>query len=335
MARRKPRLIGCALAILAALASASAGWTWLGIRPMSARDAFYIRIVGFRGLDRVLTDLERKSAVRNATAAYLYARLRGRASRVTTGTYRILPGDDIDSILAGLRRPVRQMVRLPETNWAARSANLLEKHGVSTAADYLKLVRDPAGLQQDVGFRLPESGSLEGYLYPDTYDLPPLLGARETIVRQLRNFEKRVLSGKAPPPRLHRAIIVASMIELEVAKDAERPIVAGVIENRLAKGMPLQIDATINYALGRWRALTRKDIRETESPYNTYLNRGLPPGPICSPSAVSIRAALSPAKHDLLYYVAMPDGRHLFSSTYDEHLRNVAKRRLALAGARA
>jgi UPF0755 protein len=115
------------------------------------------------------------------------------------------------------------------------------------------------------------------------------------------------------------------MVELEVAKDEERPIVAGVIENRLKRKMPLQIDATLLYGIGKWRRLTFKDYKEIKSPYNTYTHQGLPPGPICSPTVKSIEAALHPATHNYLYYVAMPEGYHLFAETYKEHLANIKK----------
>jgi UPF0755 protein len=107
-------------------------------------------------------------------------------------------------------------------------------------------------------------------------------------------------------------------------------MVAGVIENRLRRGMPLQIDATVNYGMQEWRPLKVSEYRSVRSPYNTYLIPGLPPGPICSPTAKSIAAALQPARHDFLYYVAMPDGKSVFSRTYPEHLANVARRRAAI-----
>jgi UPF0755 protein len=110
------------------------------------------------------------------------------------------------------------------------------------------------------------------------------------------------------------------MIELESGNDADRPVIASVIENRLAKNMRLQIDATLLYAISEWRRLTFKDYRTIDSPYSTYKNSGLPPGPICSPSVKSVEAALKPAKTKYLYYVAKPDGSHIFSETYDAHL---------------
>jgi UPF0755 protein len=119
-------------------------------------------------------------------------------------------------------------------------------------------------------------------------------------------------------------------VEMEVARDDERPLVAAVIWNRLAKKMPLQIDAAINYGIQKWRPLTYDDYKNVDSPYNLYRNKGLPPGPICSPTVKSVQAALNPAENGYLYYVAMPSGQHLFATSLDEHNRNVAKRRAAL-----
>ncbi len=301
------------------------------IQPTAPGMPLYVRYDQPTPLATVLTDLESRGVVRSARAMALYARLRRRAEPVRVGTYEVRGGLLPDPLLAALRKPVRQMVRLPETNWSSRSANILQKKGVTKAADYNAAVKDPARFKGAVSFPLPK-GSLEGYLYPDTYDLPPLLGAEGVIRRQLQNFEKRVWKGLAEPKNLHAVLTKASLVELEVAKDDERPIVAGVIENRLRLGMRLQIDAAVLFAMQKWQRLTFKQIREADSPYNTYLHAGLPPGPICSPSVKSIRAALKPAKHAYLYYVALPDGHHLFSATYEEHLANIARRKKALAG---
>lgn len=327
-ARRK---VGRWIVVAALMALAAAAlWLQREIEPTAPGPAFYVRIDRATPLERVLADLQAKGAVRNAAAMRFYALLRRKAQDVGTGTFELRPGLRPDPLLAALRKPVRQMVRIPETNWSTRTANILEREGVTTAAQYNEWVAKPEAFEGYVQFPLPKD-SLEGYLYPDTYDLPPLLGAEQVVRRQLKNFEKRVWTGLDRPKDLHRVLTVASLVELEVMRDEERPIVAGVIENRLARNMRLQIDATVLFAMKKWQNLTFKQIRETDSPYNTYLHAGLPPGPICSPSVKSIEGALHPAKHNYLYYVALPDGRHLFSATYSEHLKNIQKRKAALA----
>lgn len=322
-----------ALAVLAGL-GAWAGWSWLmrETEPKLSSEPFYVRFEDSTPLATALASLQEKGVVRNADALKLYARWKKGPPTVASGTYQVRPGLKRDEILKVLQEPVQQMVRLSERKWAARNAPTLEKNQVGSADEYVSLAAQPLMFEKEVEFKLPAT-SLEGYLYPDTYDLPPLLGAKATIERQLRAFQEKAYEELGKPANLHRLVTVASMIELEVALDEERPIVAGVIENRLRLGMPLQIDATILYGLGKWRTLTTDDYRNVISPYNTYLHKGLPPGPICSPSIKSLKAAQKPAKHNFLYYVAIPDGslRHLFSKSYSEHLRNVRRRRHEIA----
>ncbi|MBI5705737.1 MAG: endolytic transglycosylase MltG [Armatimonadetes bacterium] len=306
-------------------------WLNTQLAPMPPADPVYVRYEVRSPLVRALEDLEKRSIVRNARVLALWSRFKRYPALVGVGTYQVRPGMKPEEILAALQLPVRRMVRLPETNWLERSANLLEKNGVCKAGEYVELAHDPARFKDLAGFPIPESGSLEGYLYPDTYDLPPLIGAEGTVKRQLEAFRDKVWRVIEPPKDLRRVLTVASLVQLEVKEDPERPIVAGVIENRLRLGMPLQIDATILYAMKKWKNLSRAEIAGTDSPYNTYLRKGLPPGPICSPSFRSIDAALHPAKHSYLYYVALPTGKHLFSATYDEHLRNIQRRKKALA----
>ncbi len=278
---------------------------------------------------KVLADLQDRKIIRSRHALRLYGMMNKKSDSVKSGTYKVWRGMTPDELYATLTKPIRQMFRMPETNWARRSANLLERANITTAGEYMDLWAEPDRFESSV---LPVKGkkSLEGFLYPDTYDFPPLLGAEGVVQRQLDNFEKRVMPHIDKEDDLYRILIVASLVELEVAKDSERPIVAGIIYNRLKVGMRLEIDACINYALQEWRPLTYADLKNVNSPFNTYLNTGLPPTPICSPTLKSILAAKTPAKHNFLYYVAMPEKYHLFSESYAEHLRNIAKRKAAL-----
>lgn len=307
----------------------SALWLSNGTRPLPPGEETLIRYEGRKPLTVVFGDLHRRGVIRSANAASIWARLKRHPSLVSTGTYKLRAGQTLDQIVAELQKPIRHMVRIPETNWAARTSHILERDKVCSAQSYMDLVKDPAAFKGTVSFPLPKD-TLEGYLYPDTYDFPPLLGARGVIERQLQNFEKRVWEGLKEPKDLARAVNIGSLVEMEVAVDKERPMVAGVIENRLKKGMRLQIDAAINYGIQKWRPLTLADYKDVDSPYNLYRVDGLPPTPICSPTVESIEAALNPAHHDKFYYVALPDKTSLFAATYPEHLRNVAKRRAAI-----
>ncbi|MBC8065912.1 MAG: endolytic transglycosylase MltG [Chlorobia bacterium] len=315
------------------LLAAGGGAYWLNSQLQPVNPADKPRLIRFEDSSGIVTALERLEAgkvIKSTLAARIYLKWEKGPSTVRVGTYKLGGNMSLREVVDALQKPIKRLVRLPETNWAARTANLLEKDQLGTAKEYMALVKSPGEFAKDFSFPFP-SDSLEGYLYPDTYDLPPLMPAKAVVRRQLENFEKRVWEGLGKPKNLHRVIIIASMVEMEVARDEERPMVAAVIENRLKKGIRLQIDAAINYGIQKWRPLTYADYRNVDSPYNLYRVDGLPPGPICSPSIKSIRAALNPDTHKYLYYVALPSGRSLFAETYDQHLKNVAKRRAAIA----
>jgi UPF0755 protein len=273
-------------------------------------------------LDSALKTLQQKGVVRSPEPAKLFLRLTGRTTGIRRGTFEVAPGMDLPEVMKVLQTPIRRMVRIPEGWWITRVAARLEKEQVAAAQEYIDLARKPSEFVGVVSFPLPKD-TLEGYLYPDTYDLPPLLGARETITQQLKAFEAKVIPAMRKDANLTRAVNIAAMVELEAGVDPERAKIAGVIENRLRKGMTLDIDATVLYAMGRWHNLGRGVVRRVKHPYNTYLNRGLPPGPIGSPGLKSILAAAAPAKHEWLFYVAKPDRFHLFAKTYPDHNRNI------------
>ncbi|HTQ09975.1 MAG TPA: endolytic transglycosylase MltG [Fimbriimonadaceae bacterium] len=301
----------------------------LKLRPASPGTAFYIRIQAKEPLSTALHDLQERGVIQSASALGLYARVKKKESIVEAGTYSVAPGMTADEVLKALRTPVTVKVTIPEYYWLGETARRMEDDQVAKAEDFVALAAQPKLFAKEVTFPLPEN-SLEGYLFPDTYRMQPMVGAKAAISQLLETFDRKVWRGLGQPKNLRNVIIVASMVEREAKLDKDRPIIAGVIENRLAKGMPLQVDATVLYAQQRWHQPTRYDIKHTYSPYNTYLFKGLPPGPICSPGLKSIKAALNPAKTNYLYYVGMPDGRTLYAETEEEHRANIAKRRRAL-----
>lgn len=317
-----------ALGLAGVLAGAGvAGYTWFdsNLGPSPLTEPKYVHLDGPIGRKAVIAKLRREGVIKNYQAFELYAQWRRVPSEYRGGIFLFKPGMTPDEILSNLQRPVRQMVRIPEGRWIARVAPLLEEKEVCSAAEYIDLANRPDEFRRKFPWLPAGIRSLEGYLFPDTYDLPPTLGARRTIETQLANFERRVEPEKIAKDRLHRYVVIASMVELEAKLDEERPKVAGVIENRLRKPMRLEIDATVLYALQEWKVLGPGIVRTVESPFNTYLNDGLPPGPIGSPGLASIKAAQAPASHPYLFYVAKGDGSgaHLFSTTYGDHLRNI------------
>ncbi|NUQ02105.1 MAG: endolytic transglycosylase MltG, partial [Armatimonadetes bacterium] len=226
----------------------------------------------------------------------------------------------LDKLVSG--KVATRRVTFPEGYALAAMAQRCEQAGIGPAAEYRRLATAAAA---SFGVKdLPAGASLEGYLFPATYHLPLDAGPRELIEAQVAAFVKawrQASAGVQPRRPRHELVTMASLIEREVRVADERARVAGVIANRLAKNMRLEIDATVIYALGEHRTRVLYRDLEVDSPYNTYRRKGLPPGPIANPGEASLTAALRPEQHAYLYYVLTAGGRHLFSRTWAEHLR--------------
>ncbi len=325
-----------ALAILGAMAGVSYWILMRSLAPVSiVGETRYLRIDRGETISDALSKAERIGALRSKKGTQLYARVFGGRGEVAEGTYEIntaMRGTDIAKVLLS-QKPIRQNVLIREGLWMDRVATVLEENNVCEKSEAIEAFQDPERFEVTAGFPLPAE-SLEGYLFPDTYDLPPLFGPERAVRKMLDAFRKKVYEPlQSPDPqKLHEWVIVGSMIELEAEKADERPKIAGVIYNRLEIGMRLQIDATVAYAKGVMGRLFFKDY-EIDHPYNTYKIQGLPPGPICSPGAASVIAAANPEQHEYLFYVALPDGSHLFGKTYEEHLANIEVSRRAFARA--
>jgi len=221
-------------------------------------------------------------------------------------------------------------VTLPEGLPKWEVAEILETKLILDKDEFLSLVGDPGSFQEQVSFSLPED-SLEGYLYPDTYYFCWDEDPQRIIRKFLSRFQEEILplyqkSGLSADYSPQEIVTLASIVEKEARFSSEKAIVAAVFYNRLKRGMKLGACPTVKYALGSFsKKLGKDDLTNTISPYNTYLNYGLPPGSICSPGKESIAAVLNPAEVDYLYFVAKGDGTHQFSSTYRQHLRAVEK----------
>jgi UPF0755 protein len=209
-------------------------------------------------------------------------------------------------------------------------AELLEKKKLAAAETFLAAAAAPAVLR-----RLDIPGeSAEGYLFPDSYIFVKPVTPEEILEFMVRQFRRNVFPdaekrAKEAGLSLHQAVTIASIIEKETGVEEEKPIVSAVIRRRLDLGMPLQMDPTVIYGVKRFDGtVTRKDLR-TAGPYNTYLNRGLPPGPISNPGLAALDAALTPSKAEYLYFVSNNDGSHTFSRTFPEHNAAVERFRRA------
>lgn len=283
-------------------------------------------------LTRIAHLLAQQGLIRSATAFTWLAQRQGQAGRLHPGRYLLSPHQTPQAILDQLvaAKVATIKVTFPEGFTIDQMAVRVQARGLGRADRYRDLATREASSFGVEG--LPAGCSLEGYLFPDTYEVPWGADERALIRLQLERFEQvwGALVARYPRPRSrHEAVTLASLIEREARVEADRRLISGVLHNRLARGLRLEVDATVLYALGQHKSrLLYRDLR-VDSPYNTYRRAGLPPGPIANPGRASLEAALDPAPTDCLYYVARPDGSHLFSRTLTAH--NRAKREVRRA----
>lgn len=306
-------------------------------------EAVRVTIPAGTSSSQIAKKLEEEGLIKDSLIFSYYLKYKKEGSRFKAGEYELTPGKTLDQLIAKLNNgeTVKEEVdrlTIPEGYTVAQIAERLADQGVWQAEPFLKQVNDPIAIKSVLLAEIPDDKAikhrLEGYLFPETYEFKKGTTEAQVIERALQELEKKLstLSGdwrsKLQDRGLtfHQMLTIASLIEREVVVNEERPIVAGVIYNRLNKKMPLQIDATVQYLFDKQKErLFEKDL-QIESPYNTYLNTGLPPGPIASPSLASIEAALNPAETPYFFYVTKKDGSqgHLFAVTYEEHLKNIA-----------
>jgi UPF0755 protein len=285
-------------------------------------------------LRRVASDLERAGLVRSALAMIALARWRGVDGRLHAGEYDLAASWGTRRILDAMveGRIVTYELVIPEGLSAAEIAGRLEQTGLAPAAEFLAVVRDPA-VAIELGVEGP---GLEGYLFPETYQLPRGLEPRQ-IARILVGQFRRAWEPLAPAARargisMREAVTLASIVEKETAVAEERPLVASVFLNRLARGMRLESDPTTIYGIEGFDGnLTRAHLDDEQNLWNTYRVSGLPPTPIANPGAASLRAVVEPATSDYLYFVSRNDGSHVFARTYAEHVAHVNRHQRSAA----
>jgi UPF0755 protein len=318
-----------ALLVLAALAAAAwLAWRHETGRPLRAANAPPLIMVVDPGssVRDVGVQLYGMGLVRHPAVFQALVVVRGDQGRLRAGEYAIPGGLDLGQIVDKLVRGdiVRHVVTFPEGTSLEDMARIVAGQGLAPAA-FLAAARDPAPIRE----LDPDAPDLEGYVFPDTYDVSRLPGAPAALVaRAVRRFREVIGPDlpaiKAGTLTLRQVVTLASLVELETARPEERPRVAAVFRNRLAKRMLLQTDPTVIYALrkaGQYDGNIRKEDLEVDSPYNTYRYAGLPPGPIASPGRASLQAAVHPAPVQELYFVSRNDGSHEFSRTLAEHQR--------------
>jgi len=337
------------LKILAALillvlfaAAAAAGYVWYSIeKPCGTipADGLYVDIPHGASRRAVAHILKKAGVIRNSFAFELYARRHPKRT-LQAGEYLFdhpLAGKEVFWKLAD-GEVYEQPFTVREGETIFDIARDLEAAKYMAADDFLEAAEDPSEIRD----LFPEARTLEGFLFPATYNLPKHAPAHELTGMMVRKFREALANvvpnedpATDPPVSIGSVVTLASLVERETPKPDERPLVAGVFTNRLAKNMPLQCDPTVIYALQMDDeyngTLTLKDLR-LNTPYNTYRNKGLPPGPIGNPGEVALRAALHPAQTDYLYFVANTQGGHFFAPTLAEHNKNVAKYHRLLNG---
>jgi UPF0755 protein len=283
-------------------------------------------------------ELQSRGLIRSALTFRLMVESRGVGDRLAAGEYVLSPsmttGEVVDRVTRGDTRR-GPMFSVPE-GWSAREiAQQLDAQKMLSGREFMDLVQASPPIMSQA----PPGSSLEGYLFPDSYELNTRTTVNDLVRSMLEQLERRFdvsLRNKGAERGLtpHQVLTLASIIEREAAYPAERPLISAVYLNRLSAGMRLQADPTVQYAVapldpggvpgGFWKRDLTMDDLQVASPYNTYRQVGLPPGPICNPGIDSIRAAVDPAPVDFMYFMAKGDGMHAFARTEAEHRANVA-----------
>jgi UPF0755 protein len=326
------RLVRWLIVLLVLLIVASAAWLLIGAdRPYKgyAGSEQFVEIppgAGPAAIGRRLTDA---GVVRDRPSFRVALWRSGQARRLQAGEYRFDRPMSAREVIDKLARGdvFLRAVTFPEGLTIRQMAQIYQREGLGPAAEFVHAAQN-AALVREID---PAAEDLEGYLFPDTYTLPRKTTAEQLVQRMVTAFRDALtpeLLDRAAPRGLtvRQLVALASLVEKETAKPEERPLVAAVYANRLKVGMPMQADPTVIYALeriGKFSGnLTREDLR-FDSAYNTYRYPGLPPGPIASPGLASLEAAANPADVPYVYFVSRNDGSHVFSTTLDEHNRNV------------
>lgn len=314
-------------------AAAAAAWAWAVFAPYGRYPApRLVEIPAHSSTWQVARQLRGAGVIRNAPSFELWV-LAGSRRTLKAGWYRFDHAEAMPSIARRLERGdvfYRTLV-VPEGFNRFDIAHALERAGVVSADAFLAATADAAPVR-DLD---PQAISLEGFLYPDTYRLPPRISAPEIAGMMVHRFRQvwnqlrpEVSFGNAAgPDSFHEWLTIASLVEKETAQPPERPLIAGVFYNRLRQRVPLQCDPTVLYAAEAaghpvTGALRAADLR-LASPYNTYSHAGLPPGPIANPGRASLVAAAHPAATKFLYFVSNGAGGHRFARTLSEQDRNI------------
>jgi len=306
-----------ALLALTVLFVGSIYWFYQNIRPVSSDKSFSNFIISKgQSAASVANKLQSAGLIRNALAFRIYIRTTGQSGKIQTGEFRLSPSYSLFQVIDTLSKgPIEIWVTIPEG---------LRREEIAT--------KFSQGLDRDSVFTkefLEASTDYEGMLFPDTYLFPKDSSASAIVNKMVRNFGAKTNNlGAVSGLTFDQRLVLASILERETKTDQERPIVAGILINRLDLCMPLQVDASVQYALGTpkdwWPILSREDLK-INSKFNTYKFPGLPPKPIANPGLSAIIAAFNPSSSDYLYYIHDTSGQIHYAKTLDEHNENIRK----------
>ena len=347
--KKKRRGMGCLGAILYVLVIIAISLLLSTVAIFAANDVFALvkddadrsfTVDSDLSLSELSGELEDYGIINYSALFKLFVKFTDNDTVIHTGTYALNPSFDYQQIVRVLQRretsTVEIEVSIPEGYTNAQIKERLVEMGVCSEADIDEYLNSYNYKHDYLEERLPASkGWLEGYLFPDTYKFNAN-NAKMTLNKMLNNFKSKYdepiqQGAEALGRNQHEIVTIASLLEREAKVDEEFARIAGVIYNRLSSpDFPrLEIDATLLYALGEHKEVLTDADKEVDSPYNTYKIEGLPPGPICNPGYTALYAATHPEDHNYYYYVAMPDGTHLFANSYEEHQQNIQRAREA------
>lgn len=306
-----------------------------GLKSVSDEDKTPIIIEIPQGatIDNISDILYKKCLIKDQLVFKLYAKKNNMVENLKAGTFELNKSMDVKEILTKLSKSYGTKgnikVTIPEGYEIKQVAKKLSDEGLVSEEKFLELAGNKKNFESDYLFLkdLEEDQSLEGFLYPATYELNDNMTEEDIIGEMLKAFENIYEQSIKPKLKnkslnLNQIITLASIIEREGKLDNERPLMSAVFYNRIQKGMPLQSCATVQYILGERKAALSTEDTRIDSPFNTYINKGLPPGPIASPGKVSIESAIDPADVDYLFFVLTgEDGSHTFTKTYEEHIK--------------
>jgi UPF0755 protein len=317
-----------AVAILAAIGAVA----FLLLAPAGPRTETFVDISPGKSTLQIAAQLKRQGIIRSRDVFLALYVVRGRTLKA--GTYRFDHPAPMTQVWDRMRRGdvYTIQVTIPEGSNIFDIGERLEAAGLGPRAAFVSAASQDTALIADLDKTAP---TLEGYLFPDTYHFQPHSTPQEMMAAMVRRFRQAAQQIGLTAPD-HSIVTLASLVEKETPLDSERPLVASVFDNRLAKDMPLMTDPSVIYAAllaGRYRGTIYQSDLGADSSYNTYRHTGLPPGPICNPGMKSLTAAMHPAQTDYLYFVAAtadPSGKSRFSSNLEQHAKDVEAYRRAL-----